>query len=477
MLSMQTPLNNYSHTMKPLEEYFGARNGSIDITSIKNSFRSDTATKLSTNQPITNTNNAIYGVPSNVPYYQNTYSQPQQSLSLSNIVPTQQPLLYSMPVQPLPLQHSAYNNNSSEVYQTNNNTYNQSIPTSYPHSIASNVPGTIINFDPNVRPLMVTLSPKDRNDSVQISNASMLPYNYTFVSSPKIDFNSQISINLPSDRQNRNFSFPNNVVTANGNTTSNNTGVMLYNRSQSHPTISQNINIRDVTTSSPLLVPNPNPNPTGVAFSSDMVNHTSPATQTIQKLKNKNETPLSDSTSSIAISPSNSIPTSIPQPTSKSQPPSPSQIQSPHPEIASNTPTIASLLVNDTSDTHSPEHKEEEKLYKCNVCNKSFLRAAWLRRHVLTHTSYRQFQCIWCSSKHKRRDNLFKHIKIKHMDYLMDSIQDFYPLAHFESRDLNNLLKTGQLHREDIKKVILSIIKKGQEQNLKLQDKEHIQQQ
>lgn len=134
------------------------------------------------------------------------------------------------------------------------------------------------------------------------------------------------------------------------------------------------------------------------------------------------------------------------------------------------TPSIASLLTDDTTEqeVEREKEKENEKVYKCNDCHKSFQRAAWLRRHVLTHTNYRQFRCIWCSSKHKRRDNLFKHIKIKHMEQLMDSIQNFYPLANFETRDLNKLVQSGQLHREDIKKVILSIIEKGQVRNVEV---------
>lgn len=97
--------------------------------------------------------------------------------------------------------------------------------------------------------------------------------------------------------------------------------------------------------------------------------------------------------------------------------------------------------------------------YNCKLCNKQFRRAAWLKRHIVTHTTERPFKCVWCTSKHKRRDNLFKHMRLKHMDLLMSSIKDFYPLVEFDCNDkLQDLIKSGKLHKEDVKRVLLSVI-------------------
>ncbi|CCF60102.1 hypothetical protein KAFR_0J00340 [Kazachstania africana CBS 2517] len=107
------------------------------------------------------------------------------------------------------------------------------------------------------------------------------------------------------------------------------------------------------------------------------------------------------------------------------------------------------------------EGKNEDEVtsvYRCNVCNKIFQREAWLRRHHLSHTNDRNFLCPWCKSKHKRRDNLFKHIKLKHMELLMKAIREYYPLTDFEDKDLNELMRSGYLHREDIKRVFLHLI-------------------
>lgn len=97
--------------------------------------------------------------------------------------------------------------------------------------------------------------------------------------------------------------------------------------------------------------------------------------------------------------------------------------------------------------------------YCCTLCTKQFRRAAWLKRHIVTHTTERPFKCVWCTSKHKRRDNLFKHMRLKHMDLLMSSIKSFYPLVEFGSNDkLQDLIKSGKLHKEDVKNVLLTLI-------------------
>lgn len=66
---------------------------------------------------------------------------------------------------------------------------------------------------------------------------------------------------------------------------------------------------------------------------------------------------------------------------------------------------------NSTQDTHH--------VYQCHLCEKQFRRKSWLKRHLLSHSNVKKFHCPWCSSTHKRKDNLLQHLKLKHTQYLL----------------------------------------------------------
>ncbi|KPP69991.1 hypothetical protein Z043_111212, partial [Scleropages formosus] len=52
---------------------------------------------------------------------------------------------------------------------------------------------------------------------------------------------------------------------------------------------------------------------------------------------------------------------------------------------------------------------EDEEEYKCKFCNKTFMRARNLRRHILTHTGVKPYRCKTCESGFSRYDHLKVH--------------------------------------------------------------------
>ncbi|CCC70574.1 hypothetical protein NCAS_0F00900 [Naumovozyma castellii] len=65
----------------------------------------------------------------------------------------------------------------------------------------------------------------------------------------------------------------------------------------------------------------------------------------------------------------------------------------------------------------------ENAVYICHICSKNFKRRSWLKRHLLSHSSERHYFCPWCLSRHKRRDNLLQHMKLKHSKNLINELK------------------------------------------------------
>lgn len=98
--------------------------------------------------------------------------------------------------------------------------------------------------------------------------------------------------------------------------------------------------------------------------------------------------------------------------------------------------------------------------HHCPMCDKSFKRKSWLRRHLLSHSPERHFGCPWCLSKHKRKDNLFQHMKLKHTEVVLEKLRENNVGVAGEIRNDNirTLLYAGRLNKEDVKKVLNGLI-------------------
>lgn len=114
----------------------------------------------------------------------------------------------------------------------------------------------------------------------------------------------------------------------------------------------------------------------------------------------------------------------------------------------------------------APEDDDEARgaqgyVHKCHLCNKSFKRRSWLRRHLLSHSPARHFSCPWCLSKHKRKDNLLQHMKLKHTDYVLQELRLHHVHVASDAPTTNNirtLLYEGRLNKDEVKKVLNSLI-------------------
>lgn len=54
--------------------------------------------------------------------------------------------------------------------------------------------------------------------------------------------------------------------------------------------------------------------------------------------------------------------------------------------------------------------KNHSKIFKCNLCNKTFANNFNLKRHILTHTNQTPFVCDLCGLRFSRQDNLKNHL-------------------------------------------------------------------
>lgn len=118
-----------------------------------------------------------------------------------------------------------------------------------------------------------------------------------------------------------------------------------------------------------------------------------------------------------------------------------------------------------SSSSNSADDEEQREaqgyVHKCHLCNKSFKRKSWLQRHLLSHSPARHFSCPWCLSKHKRKDNLLQHMKLKHTDYVLQELRLNKVYVSTEGSSKNNirtLLYEGRLNKDEVKKVLNSLI-------------------
>jgi KRAB domain-containing zinc finger protein len=59
-------------------------------------------------------------------------------------------------------------------------------------------------------------------------------------------------------------------------------------------------------------------------------------------------------------------------------------------------------------------HHTEERLYKCDTCEKTFFDASSLQKHMFTHLQKKPFVCNVCGKDFAQKGNLKKHQGIRH---------------------------------------------------------------
>lgn len=112
--------------------------------------------------------------------------------------------------------------------------------------------------------------------------------------------------------------------------------------------------------------------------------------------------------------------------------------------------------------------------HRCHLCPKLFKRKSWLKRHLLSHSQQRHFLCPWCNSRHKRRDNLLQHMKLKHVPNLLQEINSRnmrfnWPILErlskqidgtIEYPDTKTLIHEGLLNKDELKNILNTVIDK-----------------
>ena len=59
----------------------------------------------------------------------------------------------------------------------------------------------------------------------------------------------------------------------------------------------------------------------------------------------------------------------------------------------------------------------EEGFMICPYCSKKFKEKHKMKRHILVHTGEKPFKCSLCTYSCNRKDNLSKHVQLKHSNY------------------------------------------------------------
>uniref|UniRef100_A0A0N7Z9Q2 C2H2-type domain-containing protein n=1 Tax=Scylla olivacea TaxID=85551 RepID=A0A0N7Z9Q2_SCYOL len=59
----------------------------------------------------------------------------------------------------------------------------------------------------------------------------------------------------------------------------------------------------------------------------------------------------------------------------------------------------------------------------CPHCGRSFLRPVDLGRHLRTHTGEKPFACPHCSFRSAQSGNVYRHVKMKHMELAASATQ------------------------------------------------------
>ncbi|XP_063707595.1 uncharacterized protein LOC134836307 [Culicoides brevitarsis] len=67
-----------------------------------------------------------------------------------------------------------------------------------------------------------------------------------------------------------------------------------------------------------------------------------------------------------------------------------------------------------TLNEHMEMAHKKSKIWKCNVCDKTFFIKRLLKVHEIVHSEYRPFQCTQCDQCYKRRSHLDRHIHFSH---------------------------------------------------------------
>ncbi|CCC67038.1 hypothetical protein NCAS_0A04800 [Naumovozyma castellii] len=128
------------------------------------------------------------------------------------------------------------------------------------------------------------------------------------------------------------------------------------------------------------------------------------------------------------------------------------------------------FMASSSSSSSFSVERDTPSVYQCHMCVKSFRRHSWLKRHLLAHSSQRHYSCPKCVSKHKRKDNLLQHLKLKHTAFVLEQLrQDNIDIKTAKDEgeedqgtasntNIKTLLVEGRLNKEDVKKVLNRLI-------------------